>query len=113
MLYNGVMSKENNTIDHTTVDQSPIDNTANETLLEFPCEFPIKAMGLNEDGFDLLVVEIVQKHIIVLSEDAVKSRSSSNSKYLSVTVTVIAVSKKQLDDIYTDLSGHDRVLMAL
>lgn len=84
-----------------------------ETLLEFPCEFSIKAVGLDENNFDLLVIKIVRKHIRYLAEDTVSSRNSSNGKYLSVTVTVTAESKAQLDAIYTELSSHDRVVMAL
>lgn len=84
-----------------------------ETLLDFPCEFPIKAVGLAEDSFGLLVVEIIRKHVDDLTEGAVNTRTSSNGKYLSVTVTINAESKSQLDAIYIELSGHERVMMAL
>ncbi len=84
-----------------------------DTLLEFPCEFNLKAVGLAEGSFELLVAEIVSKHIDELPEGAVTTRKSSNGKYLSVTVTFTAISKLQLDTIYVELSGHDRVMMAL
>lgn len=85
----------------------------NENLLEFPCEFPIKAVGLAENSFDQLVVEIIRKHVPALAEGAINTRPSSNGKYLSVTVTINAESKAQLDAIYIELSGHERVIMAL
>ena len=85
----------------------------NPGLLEFPCEFPIKAMGLHTDDFDLLVMEIVRRHAPDLGEGAVSTRPSSNGKYLSVTVSVPASSQAQLDAIYRDLTGHERVMMAL
>ncbi len=88
-------------------------NSNEDTLLEFPCEFNLKAVGLAEESFELLVVEIVSKHIDELPEDAITTRESSNGKYLSVTVTFTAISKFQLDTIYIELSGHDRVMMAL
>ncbi len=84
-----------------------------ETHLEFPCSFPIKAMGLAATDFDALVVAIVRRHVAELSEGAVSSRPSSNGKYVSVTVTVRAESKEQLDAIYRELTAHERVLMAL
>ncbi len=82
-------------------------------LLEFPCDFPVKAMGLQAQGFDLLVFEIVRRHAPDLAEGAIRSRASSNGKYLSVTVTVPATSQAQLDAIYRDLTAHERVMMAL
>jgi len=84
-----------------------------DTLLEFPCDFPIKAMGEATDDFDALVVSIVRRHVEDLPESAVSRRASSGGRYLAVTVTVRATSREQLDAIYRDLSGHERVVMAL
>ena len=81
--------------------------------MEFPCQFPIKVMGLAEENFDLLVVEIVRRHAPDLSEGAVKSRHSSAGKYISITVTVTAQSRQQLDNIYLELTAHEKVIMAL
>jgi len=87
--------------------------TGDHTLLEFPCDFPIKAMGKTENDFDALVVEIVRKHCPDLLEGAVKSRLSKAGNYVSVTVTIQARSRRQLDKIYLDLTAHEKVLMAL
>jgi len=84
-----------------------------ETLLEFPCEFSIKAMGLATPEFDAVVVEIVRQHAPDLSEGAARIRPSSGGKYLAVTVTINATSKKQLDTIYQALTDHKLVLMSL
>ncbi|MGZ5007846.1 MAG: HP0495 family protein [Methylobacter sp.] len=84
-----------------------------ETLLEFPCRFPIKAMGKSNIELDLLVIEIVRRHVADLHEGAVSTRPSKDGNYISVTVTVEATSKQQLDAIYQDLSDHPHVLMAL
>jgi putative lipoic acid-binding regulatory protein len=84
-----------------------------ETLLEFPCRFPIKAMGKNNLELDLLVIEIVRRHVIDINEDAVTSRPSKDGNYIAVTVIVEASSKQQLDAIYRDLTDHPHVLMAL
>lgn len=84
-----------------------------ETLLEFPCDFPIKVMGRAEPGFDALIVSLVRRHCPDLHEGAVKVRSSKGGKWVSVTVTMRAESKSQLDAIYLDLTAHEKVVMAL
>lgn len=84
-----------------------------ETLLEFPCDFPIKVMGRAEPGFDDLIVELVRRHAPDLNEGAVTSRPSKGGKWISVTVTLRAESKSQIDAIYLDLTAHEKVVMAL
>jgi hypothetical protein len=84
-----------------------------ETLIEFPCDFAIKAMGLSGDGLDELVVSIVCEHAELCSEDAVSLRQSSGGKFTSVTVMIRAISKPQLDTIYQALSDHDRIKYVL
>lgn len=88
-------------------------NTDQDTLLEFPCSFPIKVMGKSADNFDLLVIEIIRRHVHDINEGAVKTRDSRKGNYVSVTVTIEARSKEQLDNIYMDLTAHERVIMAL
>jgi uncharacterized protein len=84
-----------------------------ETLLEFPCDYLLKVMGRAEPGFDSLVVELVRKHVPDLREGAVSTRPSKGGKWISVTVTLRAESKSQLDAIYLDLTAHEKVVMAL
>jgi len=86
-----------------------------DSPLRFPCRFPIKAIGaaVPEAGFAELVLGIVSRHAPGLDPDAVTVRRSATGKWLSVTVVVEAHSRDQLDAIYRDLSGHERVVMAL
>lgn len=84
-----------------------------ETLLSFPCEFPIKVMGRNSETLTAEVLRIVRKHAPDLSADAVTSRRSAEGNYLAVTVVVSATSKEQLDNIYLELNAHEAVLMTL
>ena len=88
-------------------------NSDKDTVMGFPCQFPIKAMGVAEEGFDILVVGIGRKHVPDLAEGAIKSRLSQAGKYISITVTVEAESRQQLDNIYLELTAHEKVLMAL
>ncbi len=84
-----------------------------ETLFEFPCEFPIKVMGEAADDFDAHVVSIIRKHVTDLPEGATRSRASSGGKFQSVTVTFTATSKAQLDAIYMELTACSRIKMVL
>ena len=84
-----------------------------DTPFEFPCRFPIKAMGRAEDNFDALVVELIRKHVPDMQDTTVQKRFSRGGQYLSVTVTIEAVSKAQLDSIYMELTAHERILYAL
>jgi hypothetical protein len=84
-----------------------------ETLLEFPCDFPIKAMGRGGEAFPGIVITIVRRHAPDLDESRVRIRASRKGRYQSVTVTIRAESKNQLDNIYQELSDHDQVMIAL
>lgn len=84
-----------------------------DTLFNFPCDFPIKIMGRCDCDLEILVVEIINKHVSDLSENAVKSRPSKKGNFISVTVTVNAKSREQLDNIYLELTAREEVLMAL
>ena len=83
-----------------------------ESYLEFPAEFPLKAIGTGDD-FEAWVVEVVRKHVPDLGQQSTTSRLSSAGKYLAVTVTFTARSQAQLDDIYRELSQDPRVRMLL
>lgn len=84
-----------------------------ETLLKFPCTFPIKAMGKADPGFEILVLELIQRHAPKADQDTVKTRPSKGGKWLAVTVTIEATSKDQLDAIYQALTDHEKIVMAL
>jgi putative lipoic acid-binding regulatory protein len=84
-----------------------------ETLLEFPCEFPIKVMGRKEAGFQEVVVALVEAHTGSLGAGRIRLRESRDGNFVALTLMVLAESQAQLDAIYRELSAHDRVLMAL
>ena len=81
--------------------------------MEFPCAFPIKAMGKNAGNFESMVTDIIFKHAELSDGEQVRARSSGSGNFLSVTITINAVSREQLDLIYTDLTACEQVLMAL
>ena len=84
-----------------------------ESLLTFPCVFPMKVMGRREDGFAQTVAEIVLKHAPDFHPETIEMRSSKNGRYLSLTVEINAKSREQLDGLYSELSKHPMVVMVL
>ena len=84
-----------------------------ETLLAFPCDFPIKMMGRDEPGFREAAVALVEQHAGTVSDDAIRTAMSRKGNFLSITITINAKSQKQLDGIYRDLTEHDEILVAL
>ena len=86
---------------------------ADESVMQFPCSFPIKMMGRDTPAFRQTVRELVEKHTGPLDDKAIQSSSSRNGRFVSVTITVSAESQEQLDNIYRDATAHDDVLMAL
>ena len=93
-------------------DKDPMPGS-DESPLQFPCAFPIKAMGPAMPSFDTLVVSIVGRHSADIAEGAVTVRPSAGGKYLAVTVTIQAQSRAQLDAIYRDLVACEQVMVAL
>ncbi len=83
------------------------------TLLEFPCRFPIKAMGRQSDEFAALVRGIVTRHAQLWPGEPIQSKPSKAGNFVSVTAVVEAQSKAQLDAIYQELTDCEQVLMAL
>lgn len=83
------------------------------TLLEFPCRFPIKAMGRQSDAFEAIVTAIVLKHADLWPGEPIRSTPSKAGRFVSVTAVVEARSQAQLDAIYQDLTDCAEVLVAL
>lgn len=86
---------------------------ASEPLLSFPCVFPLKVMGRREDGFAQTVSEVVMRHAPDFHPQTIEMRTSKNGRYLSLTVTLNAKSREQLDGLYSELSKHPMVMMVL
>jgi putative lipoic acid-binding regulatory protein len=83
------------------------------SLLEFPCRFPIKAMGRNSDDFEEIVTAIVMTHAELWPDEPIRSAPSSEGNFVSITAVIEARSQPQLDTIYQALTDCDQVMMAL
>lgn len=84
-----------------------------ESLLAFPCDFPIKIMGQTQPGFAQAVLEVVLRHAPDFDATTMEMRNSREGKYLSLTTTVRATSREQLDNLYRELCDHPMVKLVL
>jgi putative lipoic acid-binding regulatory protein len=99
----------------TTSDITPTTPTdvRQESLIEYPSQFPIKVMGPKADGFVHAVTQIAEKFDPQFDASTIELRSSKAGNYLGVTVTVTATSREQLDELYRTLSSHPMVKVVL
>lgn len=84
-----------------------------DTLIEFPCQFPIKIVGLNIPFFQETICRLIKAHCPDFADNQIASRLSSGDRYVSLTATVQATSKAQLDSIYQELSACEHTMMVL
>jgi hypothetical protein len=84
-----------------------------DSLIEYPCDFPIKIIGTSQQGFVRAVTEVVVRHDPGFSAASMQMRSSSGARYTSLTCTVRATSREQLDALYQELCDHPLVTMVL
>ena len=84
-----------------------------QSLIEYPTRFPVKALGENVDGFVHAVIDVVRRFAPDFDASTIELRSSSASKYLGITVTINATSREQLDELYRTLSTHPMVKVVL
>ncbi len=84
-----------------------------QTLLTFPTDFPIKVMGKHNDQFAQIVLDVVLRHAPDFDAATTEMRASAKGNYLSLTCTIRATSKRQLDELYRELSAHPMVALVL
>jgi putative lipoic acid-binding regulatory protein len=87
--------------------------TPTESLIVYPSDFPIKIMGITQDAFAQTIVDLVMLHDPDFHAGKMEMRPSSNGNYLSLTVTIRATSREQLDNLYRALSSHHMVKYVL
>jgi len=93
--------------------RNEVNAMAQDSLLEFPCRFPIKAFGRDSEAFEAAVHGIIETHVPAGDRERFQRRPSRRGRYSAITVTITATSQDQIDAIYRALSAHELVLMAL
>ena len=81
--------------------------------LAFPIAYPIKIMGRRAAGFTTAVIGIVTRHAPDFLPGSIETRPSRGGKYVSLTATLTATSREQLDALYRELCDHPAVVMVL
>ena len=84
-----------------------------DSLFSYPCDFPLKVFGIAQPEFAHTIAKLVQIHVPDFDEKAIEMRNSKNSKYISLTCTIHATSREQLDMVYCELTSHPMVKMVL
>ena len=97
----------------TTSNLPPKPEIPQETLIKFPCDFPIKVMGETHADFSKEMIKAIQNVIASFDANQIEMRGSSGGKYISLTCTVYVTSKLQLDDVYRTLTAHPMVKFVL
>ena len=82
-------------------------------LLEFPCLFPLKVMGLAHPDFEITIAKVVKKHDPTFDVRSITTRQSNKGRYLALNVVVTASSREQLDALYMELTHHPMVKVVL
>ena len=84
-----------------------------DSLIEYPCRFPIKVMGAMADGFAEALAEVAREFDPEFDASTMELRPSKGGNYLGVTLTITATSREQLDGLYLRLTGHPMVKIVL
>lgn len=84
-----------------------------QSLIEYPSDFPIKIMGPMHDDFERTIIDLVLRHDPSFHVGKLEKRPSAKGNYLGLTVTILAVNREQLDNLYRELSTHPMVKMVL
>lgn len=87
--------------------------TSEDSLIVYPSDFPIKIMGVMQDAFAQTMADVVTQFDPDFDASKMEMRPSAKGTYLSLTVTVRATSRQQLDDLYRALSSHAMVKVVL
>ncbi|MDB5930359.1 MAG: hypothetical protein JWR60_2066 [Polaromonas sp.] len=96
-----------------TVPEPGGESPRQESLIEYPSQFPIKVMGTKAEGFVGAVSMIARQFDPAFDASTIELRESKGGKYLGVTITVLATSREQLDELYRTLSTHPMVKVVL
>ena len=84
-----------------------------QSLIEYPSQFPIKVMGANVEGFVEAIVMVAQQFDPGYDAATLERRPSSGGNYLGLTITITATSREQLDELYRTLTTHPMVKVVL
>lgn len=91
----------------------PPDIPPEQSLIEYPSQFPIKVMGAHVEGFVEAIAHIARQFDPAFDAATIEQRPSKGGNYLGLTITITATSREQLDEIYRTLTTHPMVKVVL
>ena len=86
---------------------------SDNSLMEFPCDFQIKIVGINNDSFTMEVLRIARKHFPTTDETSIRSQASQQGNYLAITLSLYVQDQVTLDSLYIELTNHPDIKMVL
>jgi hypothetical protein len=84
-----------------------------ESLIRYPIDFPIKIVGVNQEGFEAAIAQVLRTHAPDFDVTSIQVRESRAGRYLSISATITARSRGQLDALYHELTSHPMVRVVL
>lgn len=84
-----------------------------QSLIEYPCHFPIKVMGANVDGYVTAMTHIAKSFDPSFDAATIELRPSKAGNYMGLTLSVYVTSREQLDELYRTLTTHPMVKVVL
>jgi uncharacterized protein len=91
----------------------PPDIPPEQSLIEYPSQFPIKVMGAHVEGFVEAIAHVARQFDPAFDASTIEQRPSKGGNYLGLTITITAISREQLDEIYRTLTTHPMVKVVL
>ena len=91
----------------------PPDIPPEQSLIEYPSQFPIKVMGAHVEGFVEAIAHVARQFDPGFDASTIEQRPSKGGNYLGLTITITATSREQLDEIYRTLTTHPMVKVVL
>ncbi len=113
LLFDNKQNKESLLMSSKNTPPKPVDGAEEESLIDFPCEFPVKVMGPAIPEFHEAIEKIAMANDSKFDTNKTTQNISKTGKYVSLTLTINAKDKPQLDAIYKDLTDNELVLWAL
>lgn len=91
----------------------PPDIPPDQSLIEYPCRFPIKVMGANTAEFVSAMLVIARAFEPEFDEASLEHRPSRAGNYLGLTISIFVTDREQLDEVYRTLTTHELVKYVL
>ena len=81
--------------------------------IEFPCDYPIKVLGLGSDAFESIILEVITRHAPGFDQQSIAIKASRKGRFHSLSITITATGADQLEALHKDLLATGHVKMVI